>query len=77
MALPLNDLSIVFVNRDFAFYFGIILIISLICKLVKNRIALNKEKNDQIIARTINFFDGFFWELLIVFIIRAFFLKCI
>ncbi len=75
MALPLNDLSIVFINRDFAFHFGIILVISLISKIVKNNIYFKQEENKNILTKTVNFFDSFFWELLIVFIVRAFFLE--
>ncbi|NBX72044.1 signal peptidase I [bacterium] len=72
MNLLLNDTNIIFVNRDFAFYLTILVVVCAIAKTIKRYYPAFLDR-PAFINQTIRFIGITFWELLAVLIIRGFF----
>jgi signal peptidase I len=72
MQLSLNDVEITFVNRDFAFYLSITVLVCIVCKGI-SRVYPNFLSKPGFVKSIRDFIGSSFWELVAVLIIRAFF----
>jgi signal peptidase I len=72
--LPLNDSAILFINRDFAALLGLIVVFCVIVRAVRY-LKPNFLKSHWLIQAPTDFLVSGFWEILIIFIIRAFFFE--
>lgn len=70
--LPLNDTAIVFVNRDFALLLGLLVLFAFGVRVVRRSFPGFLTK-PALIRWPVDFIVGGFWEILIIFILRAFF----